>query len=75
MNWFSSFEKLDSSFAIMGDDHSCKVEGIGTVRIKLFDGMVRELKEVRYVPRVKMTLISVSTLKVLGHGVSGSMWC
>ena len=53
MNWFSSFEKLDSSFAIMGDDHSCKVEGIGTVRIKMFDGMVRELKEVRHVRQVK----------------------
>ena len=29
----------------MGDDHPCKVEGIGTVRIKMFDGIVRELKE------------------------------
>jgi len=40
----------------MGNDHSCKVEGIGTICIKIFDGMVRELKEVRYVPQVKMIL-------------------
>ena len=59
----------------MGNDHPCKVKGMSTVRIKMFDGMVRERKKVRYVPRVKMNLISVGTLKVLGHGVSGSMWC
>ena len=45
-DWFSNFEKLDGCFAFMGDDHPCKVEGIGTVRIKMFDGMVRELKTV-----------------------------
>ena len=54
---FSIFEKLDGCFAIMGDDHPCEVEGIGTIRIKMFDRMVRELKEVRYVPQVKMNLL------------------
>jgi len=29
-NWFSNFEKLDGCFAVMGDDHPCNVEGIGT---------------------------------------------
>ena len=37
--WFSNFVKLDGCVAIMGDHHSCKVEGIGTVRVKMFDGM------------------------------------
>jgi len=54
----------------MGDEHPCKVEGIGIVRIKMFDGTVRELKEVRYVPQVKNNLISVGVLEALGHGVS-----
>ena len=43
MNWFSSFEKLDGCFAIIGDDYPCNVEEIGTDRIKMFDEMVREL--------------------------------
>ena len=34
----------------MGDVHPCNIEGMGTVRIKMDDGIVRELKEVRYVP-------------------------
>jgi len=54
----------------MGDDHPYKVEGIGTVCIKIFDGIVQELKEVRYVPQLKRNIISVGTLKTLGLVVS-----
>ena len=46
------------------------MEGIGTVYVTIFDGMLWELKEVRYVPQMKKNLISVDTLQVLGHGVS-----
>ena len=41
---------LDGCSIIIGNDRPCNIEGIGTVHIKLFDGMVRELNEVRYVP-------------------------
>jgi len=54
----------------MGDDRPCNMEGIGTVQIKMFDKMVRVLKEVRYVPQVKKNLISVGALEALGHAVS-----
>ena len=70
MDWFSSFEKVDGCFTVMGDDHPCNVEGIGTVRIKMFDRIVRELKEVRYVPQLKRNLISIGALKTLGLVVS-----
>jgi len=42
--WFSSFEKLDGYYTVIGDDHQCNIEGIGTVRVKMQDGIVRELK-------------------------------
>ena len=54
----------------MGDDHPCNVEGMSTVRIKMFDGIVRELKEVRYVPQLKRNLISVGAFEALGLVVS-----
>ena len=54
----------------MGDDRPCNMEGIGTVQIKIFDGMIRELKEVRYLPQLKRNLISVGALKTLGLEVS-----
>ena len=42
----------------------------GTVHIKIFDGIVRELKKVRYVPQLKRNLISVGALETLGLMVS-----
>ena len=54
----------------MGDDRPYNIKGIGTVHILMFDGMVRELKNVRYVPQLKRNLISVSALKALGLKVS-----
>ena len=54
----------------MGDDRPCNIEGIGTIQIKMFDGMIRELKKVRYEPQLKRNLISVGGLKILGLEVS-----
>jgi len=55
----------------VGDDHPCNMKGIGTVLIKIFDGMVTKLKKVRYVPRLKKKLISVGALEALGVEISG----
>ncbi|CAN1313858.1 hypothetical protein LINPERPRIM_LOCUS29103 [Linum perenne] len=46
----------------MGDNSSCKVAGIGSVQIKMFDGAVRTLTDVRHIPNLKRNLISLSTL-------------
>ena len=54
----------------MGDDRPCNMKEIGTIRIKIFDGIVRELKEVRYVPQLKRNLISVGALEKIGLVVS-----
>ena len=54
----------------MGDDHPCSMEGVGTIRIRMFDGMVRELKGVRYIPQLKRNLISVGTLEASGMVIS-----
>ncbi len=37
----------------LGNDHSCKVVGIGFVRIWMFDGVIRMLSDVRYIPTMK----------------------
>ena len=51
----------------MGNNISCKVIGIGTVRIKMHDGIVRTLKDVRHVPDLKKNLISLGTLDSQGY--------
>ena len=65
------------------EGHTCHIEGIGTVCIKLSDRIVRELKNVRYVSQLNKNLILVGALEaqclrgILGEGVlkmfSGSL--
>ena len=49
---FASFEELDGGLMSMGDDHTCRWIGKGRARIKMYDGTLRELKEVRYIPTI-----------------------
>ena len=55
--WFSTFENINGGIVFMGNDHTCQMVGIGTVRMKMFDGVVRELTEVRYVPTLRKNRI------------------
>ena len=50
----------------MGNDASCKVVGIGNIRIKMFDVVVRMLCDVRHVPDLRKNLISLGTLDCNG---------
>ena len=45
------------------EGHTCHIEGIGTVHIKLSDRIVRELKNVRYVSQLNKNLILVGVLE------------
>ena len=69
--WFACFEKLDGGLLLFGDGHIFHIEGIGTIRIKLSDGIIRELKDVRYVPQLNGNLISVGALEA--HGLRGTL--
>ncbi|KAH9792408.1 hypothetical protein KPL71_004103 [Citrus sinensis] len=68
--WFTDFRNLKSSAVVMGNDQPCRIMGIGTIRLKMFDGMVRELKEVRFVPALKKNLISMGALEAKGYKVT-----
>ncbi|KAH9648691.1 hypothetical protein KPL70_025696 [Citrus sinensis] len=68
--WLTDFCNLESSAVVMGNDQPCRTMGIRIIRLKMFDGMVRELKEVRYVTTLKKNLISVGTLKAKGYKVT-----
>jgi len=52
---------------IFADGYTCQIEGMCIIRIKLFDEMIRELKDVRYVTQLNKNLISVGALKAQVH--------
>ena len=47
------------------------MDEICTVLIKMFDGMVKELKDARYIPQMKKNLLSIKTLELQGLEFSG----
>jgi hypothetical protein len=51
----------------MGNDATCTIIGIGTIKIKMSDGVVRTLEEVRHIPNMRKNLISLGTLDSKGY--------
>ena len=50
----------------MGNDASCRMVGVGSIMIRMFDGVIRTITDVRYVPDLRRSLISVGALSRLG---------
>ena len=61
-DWLNTYRLVNSDFALIGDDASCRVVGIGNIKVKMFDGVIRTLCDVRHVPDLMKNLISLGTL-------------
>ena len=46
----------------MGDDYALEIAGVGTVKIKMFDGTVRTIQEVRHLKGLKKNLLSLGQI-------------
>jgi hypothetical protein len=55
----------------MGNSIPCKTIGVGSIRIRIFIGIVRELTDVRYVSKLKSNLISLGVLDSCGYKYIG----
>lgn len=55
----------------MGNKVPCKTVVVGSIKIKMFDGIVRTLIEVRHVPKLKKNLISLGVLDFGGYKFTG----
>lgn len=54
----------------LGDDNVCDVQGIGTVVFRLKSGSEIRIQDVRYAPKLKISLLSMGTLEKEGAHVS-----
>ena len=61
-NWFSTYQSIDDGVVFMGNDFSCKIVGVGSIQIKMYEGIVRTLKYLRHVPELRKNLISLGVL-------------
>ncbi|KAG8489688.1 hypothetical protein CXB51_017740 [Gossypium anomalum] len=64
---FTTYETVFEGVVFMGNNASCKIANIGMIKIKMFDGVIRQLSGVQHVPKLKMNLILLSTLGSKGH--------
>ena len=66
-DWFATYQSIDGGKILIGNNVDCKVVGIGSIQIKMFDGIVRTLIDVRHVPYLWKNLISFGTLESNGY--------
>ena len=68
--WFYNLDESVRDSVFMGNDEACKIFGMGKIKLKLHDGTVRNLIEVRYIPNLKKNLMSVDFLEFKGFKIT-----
>ena len=63
--WFSTYKPYDGGYVLMDNDAVRKTVGID-IRMRMFDGQVRTLTNVRYVSDMKKNLRSLGALEARG---------
>jgi hypothetical protein len=66
-DWFDTYRSTNSDMFTIGNGAHCKIIGIGNIRIKMFDSVVRTLCDIKHVPKVEKNLISLGTWCVRMH--------
>ncbi|GKC97146.1 hypothetical protein Tco_1167421 [Tanacetum coccineum] len=63
------FKVVDGGSVRLGDNRTCTIKGTGKVKTQLHDGSSFLLEDVRYVPGLRISLISLGTLEKEGYTV------
>ncbi|KAK3023754.1 hypothetical protein RJ639_044463 [Escallonia herrerae] len=52
-DWFAIYHSFDGGKVLMGNNVACKVVGIGSIQIRMHNGIVRTLTDVRHAPELR----------------------
>lgn len=63
----SDLIQFDAIVFLMGNDSSSKAIEIGTVKVKMFDRIVKTLSNDKHIPNLRKSLISLGDLDILGY--------
>ncbi|MCO5561643.1 hypothetical protein L7F22_015264 [Adiantum nelumboides] len=66
---FSTFDAGKHGHVYLGNNHACSIEGIGTVHLSIDDTNELVLHDVRYVPGIKKSLLSVGQMDMHGYSI------
>ncbi|WVZ05356.1 hypothetical protein V8G54_018702 [Vigna mungo] len=65
--FFENLDQKEHGNVLLGNNKACRVQGVGSVRLKMFDNREMVLQAVRYVPELKRNLISISAFDLGGY--------
>ncbi|GAA0161667.1 hypothetical protein LIER_17928 [Lithospermum erythrorhizon] len=60
--WFQDYDPISEGSVYSYNDHALKIVGIGTIKLKLHDGIIRTIRDVRHVEGLKKNLLSLGEL-------------
>ncbi|KAI4363876.1 hypothetical protein MLD38_020041 [Melastoma candidum] len=69
-DWFTTYTPVAGGVVLMGNNATCSVVGSGTVRVRMHDGVIRTLSNVRHVPDLRKNLISLGVLDAHGYKIA-----
>jgi len=65
-----TYQPIDGGNVLMENSIPCKTIGIGSIKIRMHDDIVRTLSNIRHVPDLKKKIISLGTLDSNGYKFS-----
>ena len=57
--WFHQYELVLGGSVYMGDNHALEIIGMGTIKIKMYDGIICTIQGVQHVGGLKKNLLSL----------------
>jgi hypothetical protein len=64
-DWFSDYVQSHAGEVVIGDGSTCEIIGIDSIYIQVHDVNIKKLIDVRFVPKLKRNIISLSTLEAM----------
>lgn len=62
-SWFETLSFYNGRSLLLGNNKTFKVAGIGTAKLKLYDGFEKVMQQVRHIPELKRNLILLGMLE------------
>ncbi|KAE8736173.1 putative Mechanosensitive ion channel domain-containing protein [Hibiscus syriacus] len=60
--WFHHYEPVSGGSVYSCNDHALEIVGVGTIKLKMYDGTIKVIRDVRHVKGLKKNLLSYGLL-------------
>lgn len=69
-DWFTTYKQVNRDTILVGNNMACDLVKIGSIKIKMFDGIVSILSNVWHVPYLRKNILSLGILNSFDYHYS-----